>query len=81
MHGKALFEAEEKAKAAKKNVWEDYVEPPPQEEEEGEEGQGEVVEGENQQAPQLERKCNYQKVWGRGEEGCVCGGGKKRTGK
>ena len=39
-----------------------YVEPPPQEEEEMEEGEGEVAEGENQQGPQPERKCNYQKV-------------------
>ena len=62
MHGKVLFEAEEKAKAAKKNMWEGYVEPLPQEEEETEEGEGEVAEGENQQGPQPERKCNYQKV-------------------
>ena len=62
LHGKVLFEAEEKAKATKKNMWEDYVEPPPQEEEEAEEGEGEVAEGENQQGPQPERKCNYQKV-------------------
>ena len=35
---------------------------PQVEEEEAEEREGEVVEGENQQGPQPERKCNYQKV-------------------
>jgi len=57
-YGKELFDVEEKARAARKNVWEDYVEPQPQEDEGEVEGAGE----EEQQGPPPERKCDYQKV-------------------
>lgn len=60
-YGKELFDVEEKARAARKNVWEDYVEPQPQEDEGEVEGAGE----EEQQGPPPERKCDYQKVWRR----------------
>jgi len=60
-YGKELFDVEEKARAARKNVWEDYVEPQPQEDEGEVEGAGE----EEQQGPPPERKCDYQKVWKR----------------
>ena len=61
-YGKELFDVEEKARAARKNVWEDYVEPQPQEDEGEVEGAGE----EEQQGPPPERKCDYQKVCRRG---------------
>ena len=63
-YGKELFDVEEKARAARKNVWEDYVEPQPQEDEGEVEGAGE----EEQQGPPPERKCDYQKVCRRGDK-------------
>ena len=57
---------EEKAREARKNIWEDYVEPQPQEEEGETEGTGDGEE--SQQGPLPERKCDYQKVQRRGRE-------------
>ena len=53
-HGRALFAAEEQAKAAGKKLWEGYVEPTPEEEPQEEVAEEQVV----------ERKINHQKVVG-----------------
>ena len=58
-HGRALFAAEEKAKDARKKLWESYVEPTAEEEPPEETA-------EEQQGAPVERKINHQKVGGVG---------------
>lgn len=60
--GKSLFDAEEKAREAKKNIWENYVEPTPSAEEVVEEQDTEITPTTEEQAPPPERKTNYQNV-------------------
>lgn len=56
-HGNVLYAAEEKARAARKKLWEDYVEKE-EEEQEGEESKEEEAEP----SKPAERKTNYQEV-------------------
>lgn len=60
-HGKLLFELEDKAKAAKKGVWEDYVEPAPAPVEESQE-ESEPATTDTDTQPPPERKTNYKKM-------------------
>ena len=60
-YGRALFAAEEKAKSARKNIWEDHSEPQPEEDQ---------VEEVTEDVGPIERKSNYQKVY-LGLGGCL----------
>ena len=68
-HARQLFSAEDKAREAKKKVWESFVEKPAEEE-----PTDEVVE---ETQGTVERKCNFQKVRSRGvhvAQGCPASG-------
>ena len=59
-----LFAAEERAKASKKNLWKDFVEPVAQDECDDVELQGlkEETSASSSNQSQSDRKCDYQKV-------------------
>ena len=62
-HAQALFSAEEKAKALKKNIWKDYIEPVAQEESDDVDTHAkDEASSEDSSQPKSDKKPDFQKV-------------------